>query len=78
MPRGPEEQDDLLAGRRGAGEVRDGHGCGGAAEETGCNLWWWRGIFWSSESSRVSQSIFKLACFDSSLTSSLDTGIDLQ
>ena len=38
MPRGPEEQGGFLAGGRGAGEVRDGHGCGGAAEETGWSL----------------------------------------
>ena len=51
MPRGPEEQDGLLAGGRGAGEVRDGHGCGeGGGGDWLVNLWRWRGIFWSSES----------------------------
>lgn len=63
MPRGPEEQDGLLAGGRGAGEVRDGHGCGG---EGLVNLGWEPEVpdFLSRaslSSQSLSLSIFKLA-----------------
>ena len=75
MPRGPEEQDGLLAGGRGAGEVRYGHGCVGEGEDWSINLWrreieGQRGFlgFGSSESVEASLDFQTGPSFDSMLT----------